>query len=373
MSFRRTGHSDERRRRVLMEDTSAAPVEGEAAPAAKQRKAKTRTYSDAALASNQAPVTAIVPARPWTLSVLALSGLVCIALLNLLNAELPRLARWVGIEHLDAINFAVRGNLAAWLSSFWLAWAAVMSAKLFNLRRHRVDDYKGRYRIWIWTTVLLVCASLDAGTGLHDAIGGLMVRLSGKAQTLSATICWLTAGAALIGAVSLRMAIEMRRSKAALVSLLFALVCYTTAALVRIGWLPLEADLGWHALVTATLLGHGAIWFTTLSYARYVYLDSQNLLAVKKPKEPKAKKKKEEKPSETADKDAKEATTSDGKQIRIDGAHGDAAKPAATGGPLKAAMISSATVKSPAADDRRMSKAERKKLRRQNQDEDEEE
>lgn len=350
-----------------MDDKSAQTDAAAPAKPTRERKgSKTRNYSDAALVANQAPVTALIPARAWTLSVLLLSGVTLVALLNLLHALLPRLGRWIGPEQVDALNFAVRGNLAAWFSAFLLGYAAVMSVQIFNLRRHRVDDYKGRYRCWIWLTVLLAGASVDAATGLHDIVGGLIVKLS-KATTFSPGAGWLLLAAIIVTCVSIRMAIEMRRSIGTLVALTLALGCYALAAVVRLGWLPLDAELGWHTLVSSTLLGHLLVCFTTLAYGAHVYLDAQGLL-VKKPKVAKPKKKKEDdKPAEEKAEASTEKTVA-GAKVRIDNAHSEPAAKA-SGGPLKAA-ISAATNKSPPADDRRMSKAERKRQRRSSRDED---
>jgi hypothetical protein len=382
MSFRRTGHSDERRRRVLMDDSTATDAPAPTRSARERKGAKPRNYSDAALAAQQPPLTSLIPSRLWTLSVLLLSALTVVALLNLLHAELPRLARWFGPGQIDPFHFAVRGNLAAWFSALLLGWGAAMSAHIYNLRRHRVDDYKGRYRIWIWTTLLLIGASIDAATGLHDAIGGALVKLAGEGAAFSVSAGWLMVASAVISTVALRMAIEMRHSFGALFSLALALACYAAAAATRVGLMPLEGELAWHALVTATLLGHVFLWFTALAYAAHVYLDAQGLLAIKPPQAARPKKKKDAGGDDEATSTSKaEASESDakpsGKQLRVDAAHGGAAtaKPAASsGGPLKA-MVSSAALKSPpeSAAHSKLSKTERKRLRRQGRPDDDDE
>lgn len=361
-----------------MDDASAATDASDTtAKPTRERRAKGRSYSDAALVANQPPITSLMPARMWSLSVLLLSGLTLIALLNLLHAELPRLAKWVGPEHLDALNFTVRGNLASWLSAVLLAWSAFKCAQIYNLRRHRVDDYKGRYRIWLPLTALLIYASVDAATGLHDVVGGVLLKLTGT-KTLDSTLCWLLVAGIVAGLTSLRMIVEMRSSLGAVLSLLLALGFYSVAVAVRIGWLPLTAELGWHTMVSATLLGHLFVWFSALSYGAHVYLDAQGKLKVRKPKEAKVKKKKDDK---SDDKEPAAEKTVAGKQVRIDGAHadGNANKTAAasSGGPLKAS-VSAATNKSPATNNNQpssatLSKAERKRLRRQNGNRDDEE
>lgn len=403
MSFRRTGHSDERRRRVLMDDGSAP---AEATPPAKRtrdKNAKTRNYSDAALANQQAPVTAVIPTRPWTLSVMLLSATTLVVLLNLLHAESYRLASLIGTEQIAPLTFQAAGNLSIWLSGLLLAWSAVMGVQIFNLRRHRIDDYKGRYRVWLWTTAVLVLASIDAVSGLHLIVGGVIAKFSGPARALNVDLCWLVVGATIVTFVALRMGIEMRRSIGALVTLVLALACYGTAAALKLDWLKLPSELALQALTATLLTAHTLIWFTTLIYARYVYLDAQGLMVPRPPREKKVKKPKETEAAKTDDKSAEKPAdkTIAGKQVRIDAAHNEepaktstAAKPAtakpttppapaATGGPLKAAMISTATNKSPQAasapasnsnaatsDPRKLSKAERKRLRRQGNDDD---
>ncbi|HTN77848.1 MAG TPA: hypothetical protein VL096_21465 [Pirellulaceae bacterium] len=384
MSFRRTGHSDERRRRVLMDDGSATSEATTPTKRPREKNAKTKNYSDAALVANQAPVTAVIATRPWTLSVLMLSAITFIALLNLLHGEIPRLAALAGSQHVSGLKLHTTGNLAAWFSGALLAWAAVMSMQVYNLRRHRVDDYKARYRVWIWTTVVLALASIDAVSGLHRALGGAMANLSGRG-TLNVDLCWLAVATTLLSFICLRMGIEMRRSIGALTTLMLGLACYAVVAAFQLQWLKLPKELAQQASGTAALFGHLLVWYTTLIYARYVYLDAQGLLALPKPPREKAVKKVKEAEAKV---DAKaEAATADkpvektiaGKQVRIDAAHtgGETTKQpaAAAGGPLKAAMISSATTKTPVAANsaaaaatearNKLSKADRKRLRRE--------
>ena len=89
--------------------------------------------------------------------------------------------------------------------------------------------------------------------------------------------------------MALRIGIEVRRSAGTLVvAILRVNILWPRCVAVRVGWLPLSGELAWHALVTATLLGHMFVWFTTLSYAQHVYLDAQGLLEKKaRPEKPK--------------------------------------------------------------------------------------
>jgi hypothetical protein len=177
--------------------------------------------------------------------------------------------------------------------------------------------------------------------------------------------------------VSLRMAIEMRRSRGAIVLLGLGLLFFAIAATVQLGWLLQASELSLQAVVAASLAAHWLVWASSLVYARHVYLDAQGLL-IPRPARAKKAASKEVESKKPVDAPAEP------KQVRVDAAHGQTpekpAAAAASGGPLKAAMISAATNKTPAANvpspdsDRRLSKAERKRLRRQGKlDEEEDE
>jgi hypothetical protein len=382
MSFRRTGHSDERRRRVLFEESSPA----DAQPVKRSRdKAAARAYSDSALADRQIPITALIPTRQWTIWVLFLTALSLVALINLLFAELGRFAGYLDRGSLAALDFTEPGSIANWLAAMMLAWSAVMSAQILNLRRHRVDDYRARYRVWLWMTVLLVLCSMDAVANWHLMIGSGVQRLLGSSASMSPQTCWLMVAGVLLLAVGVRLGFEMWKCRGAIAAMIASIVTYAALMVAMLSVFPLEATLSVHVTTTLSLLANALAWLTTLVYARHVYLDAQGTLTPKIVRERKPKR-----PKETDDAPERE-TPSDAAEnkpppevARIDPSHVAAKQPAAASaaqspGPLKAAMISAATNKTPVASvataggGRKLSKAERKRLRKQGKLDDEEE
>lgn len=334
MEFRRSGQSDQRRRRVLRDETVATPDEGlEAAPSRTRRSAAgsaaSRGYSEAAHRERQPRVVDFLPTRLWTVWVLTLAGLVCVAMLAASHLHLPELRQLAGRGNLAAIDLAAPNSIGAWFSSLVFTLAAGWSLLIYSLRRHKVDDYRGRYRVWLPAAAALLLLSVDATTGLHRAVAGTIVRLSGVTTFGDGPIWPVTMYGFLLGTLGLRLAIEMRRSRPSVAAFCVAAACYGLSVPLSLGaWLPAEAVFGTLARSLLLLLGHLGIAASVGLYARHVYLDSQGRLTQRKAKGKKQKKTKSESSEEDDAEDKKPATTSaNGKTRRIDGAHSEPPAP----------------------------------------------
>jgi hypothetical protein len=62
-------------------------------------------------------------------------------------------------------------SLQNWLAQVCLLAAAVVAATVRIMRRHRRDDYKGRYRAWGWLAVLLIVTAAAGGLPLGPLVG----------------------------------------------------------------------------------------------------------------------------------------------------------------------------------------------------------
>ena len=76
--------------------------------------------------------------------------------LTWLHIRIADLSQTLPRDGLAAIDAGAAGNLAAWFSSCLLLMAAACSLQIYNLRRHKIDDYRGRYRIWVWAAIALL-------------------------------------------------------------------------------------------------------------------------------------------------------------------------------------------------------------------------
>src|SRR4029453_3423720 len=152
---------------------------------------------------------------------------------------------------------------------------------VFGIRSHRVDDYRGRYRIWLWAAAALAWLSLDAATGLHDALGFAIATLAGK-QVLTGTfvasclITWLALYGLVLGALTIRLAIEVWPSLASFAALLIAALLYFVSGLMRIEMLsaanPLIAAV---ADSTVTMLAHVSLAGAVGLFPRPVFFYAQ--------------------------------------------------------------------------------------------------
>jgi hypothetical protein len=235
-----------------------------------------RRYSAAVTA--QPGVTCLIPTRGWTLAVLFLSGLAMIGgLLSLHAAVYPQLvqhgAAWV------ALDLTARGSMASWFGGSIYLLGSGSCAMLFWLRSHKLDDYRGHYRLWLVTTLLALVASCDLVTGLHRGLGEILAdlaqgRLGGNASS------WTAVGLAIIGGIwAARIALEIRVSRAAFLFLTASCASFMVTLSLAWGWLhvgtPLVAELtnaaGW-------LVGAWLLFFSVLTFCRFVLLDIQGLV-----------------------------------------------------------------------------------------------
>ena len=423
MQFPRSSQLDDRRRRVLTEEVigGAGAESGEPAgdspakPSARRRRsaAAVRPYGDTALLDKQPRITDLIPQRYGVLALWFLAGVTVVAGLESLYAFLPELASKTADGTLAAFDLEAEGSLAAWFSSSTLSLASAVAVVIFSIRRHKADDYHGRYRIWLWAALCWLVMSMDEGGSLHEAFQELMSYATGQRGYGDGSIWWIGVYSFALGAVGTRLALEMRDCRSSTASLFIAAGCYVAAVVARLNViLPDAGSLRVMVEEGAEMSGNLFLLFAMTLHARYVILDAQGLLPAKKekpakpPKAEKPEKPKAEKAEKKADSEPKPAAAEAApgrswfRKAKIDPAH--TSPPAPKHQPAKSAPPLAAAVKSASrraeaetdyeedeaprharkhnhesrpdhrrdeADDyrenRRMSKAERKALRRE--------
>jgi hypothetical protein len=307
-------------------------------------------------------VTCLIPKRRWTLTFLVLLGLCAIAGLEFLYGDVWESEPEPWRSALTALDVTSRGSLVSWFSSvLWLA-AAFGSVMVYALRRHRLDDYRGGHRVWMVAALACVVASIDATTGLHTAIVPLMVRATGITLYGDGRVWWMLVFSVVFGLVGLRLAIEVRRCRLALASLLLACGGYLLAALVELNVLLADAGpLAAMARTNGLLLGHLSAALSVAFYGRFVHRDAQGEIRTK-PSRRRAKQSGE--PRVGGADVSKTVAGRTARPIRFDAAHDTA-----TGGvrPADAAAKASAQIRAEpdALGVERLSKAERRRLKKQ--------
>ena len=371
MQFRRSGQGDERRRRVFR-DEMLAPTDQNGKESAESRRARDeadgRVYSDAALAQRQAPLTSLLPQRVPTFLALFLGGGLAITGIEFLYARF-----FVGLPEpfqtaLAVFDLTARGNIADWFASLIFVVAAIASTLIYAIRRHRLDDYRGRYRVWQWAAVCFVIGSFDAATGAHAILRPAMIQLTGTTWIGDGAV-WsvLLVGLALASCL-IRLAIEVRAARLAL-----AFLCLSAGAYIGFVVVTFHSQLAMPEQVrviagSATLLaGHFCLLYSLALYGRYVYQEAQGTRRAGRAK-PVVSSPSEAEQGDGVKRRRKSANKS--KTLRVDATH---KKPTTESVPENVPTISKKSVQTTAAsssgdasgeEGRPMSKAERRRLRK---------
>jgi hypothetical protein len=332
-------------------------------------RAPVKSYSDAAVASSQLPVTAFLPKHPLITCLVWLAGVVLIAVVELLYHFVYSGAPAELRGSLTALDVTARGSLAGWFGSVSLAVAAFGSLLIYQIRRHRTDDYRGRYRWWLWLLPLLLVLSVNAATGLHEVLSGILTSVTGAEIALQGKGWWMLAYAAVFLPIVPQLLIELWPSRMATFLLVATLAGYISAALFELGILHLPQPAATTICQSTVLLvAHLGTLVTILAYGRYVYLDAHDRLAPRRQwlKWPRWKSGKKKSRTKTS---ASEKSAS-GQQVRIDEPHAKIGQATPSTGSFRLPVGNDGDEEedeAPEADGRKPSKSERRRLRKEAQ------
>ena len=234
-----------------------------------------RRYTDAALSPRQPKVIDLIPARRWTNLVLCSLMLSCAAALEALYGYVALGYIPVEVSQLPAIDLASPGNIATWFCSALLASCGVMGVLTYQIRRHRVDDYRGRYRMWYWMVAVMLLASVDRVAGVQETVRIALLYAAGIPDYADALLVWNTTMAVIVAAIVVRLALEMRASRLATLCLLVSLACLGVVLSARLEWCLVDGGVFRHmAMSGLTMGGHIALFMATCLYARHVHRDA---------------------------------------------------------------------------------------------------
>ena len=285
MEFRRNSHSDERRRRVLIEETGLnlpdslpTPRKGDGSGRASAEPVK--TYTEAALSPCRHRIVVLIPTRRWTILLLALLAISIATGLEALYGNVALGYTSLRINQVLAVDLGAPGNVGDWFSGCLLWAAAGLGILTYLIRRHRVDDYRGRYRIWCWMVPLLVIASLNQVSDLQTSLRTALLVLAGIPDYPDAALIWSAALAVVTTVVAVRLAIEMRACRLAVASLVAAVACYATRQAAELDWI-LEVPGVFRVMAVAglMLIGNIHLFLALCLYSRHVYRDARGEVA----------------------------------------------------------------------------------------------
>jgi hypothetical protein len=264
---------------------------------------------------------------------------------------------------MPALDVNARGSLVAWYASLLWTLTAAASFMVYSIRRHRLDDYRGRYRLWLGVAVLCVIASVDLTTGLHTALARELTQLTGTQLYGNESLWWILSAGVVGGLAAIRLIVEMRSCRLAVLALLLTVGAFATAGCVETRLLVLDEGLLLSMLQSSCLLAaHLCMVVAVASYARYVYREAQGELPLRKAKTDKAKSSRAAKSSTEQAKEARAA-----RSVRVDAGHSTVAAKANGVGPTHVVRASDPETadESTESDDASLSRSERRRLRKE--------
>jgi len=266
---------DDRRRRLLNEEIAgAAAREGETAAgssrAAGRRKAR---YARAADMAHQPRITDLIPRRKLTLGLWCLLGVATIAALEALYWWMPRVAKMTRDGRVAAFDLDGEGSLGAWFTAMLLAATGLAAVLIYSLRRHRLDDYRGRYRLWLWAAAAFFIMSIDEAGSLHEGFKEMMYYLTAERLYGDGSVWWVMAYGAVFGLLGLFIVWDARESWLAELSFLATAGFYAVAVATQLGLLL--PNRGARAVMLeegCEMLGAITLLLGMVTYARHIIL-----------------------------------------------------------------------------------------------------
>jgi hypothetical protein len=274
---------NDRRRRVLKEEVLSATSSRTTSRSAKDSETnQTSRYSDAASVENHPQVTDFVPRRYGTVALLVLVGSGLTALAAAIHYFVLPMAAARGMSSAAALDLGARGNLIDWLAAIVLFIAAGFCLLVYSIRRHRIDDIRGRYRIWLTAALGCLVLSANSVTGLHQVVADVMGATIGWTAMREGAVWWIAAGLPLAW-IFARVLLDVRECRVGGALFVGAIVCYAIAAARFFGYGPVvEARLAPILIAAPLSIGHLLVLAGIVSYARFVVLDAQGLVTVRR-------------------------------------------------------------------------------------------
>ena len=277
------------------------------------------------------------------------AGALAIAGIEALYYFMPRLT---ADGHVAAFDLAGHGHLANWLASAVLLVSSLASLLIYSIRRDKADDYHGRYRIWLWAAAVWLVMSVDETAGLHHGFQGLMVGLTGTRIAGDGALWWMLPYGLILLAIGGRLVFEIMACRTAVA--FYALAGLTLAAAVAVHLDSIPYPLPVEHLVMLEegleLAGDWCLLVSLALFARFTILEAEGGLR----HSAKAKRSKQKSAEGRRARDAN-GDTDDESQSR------SRTQASATGAQLR---FDSAQSHGP-SDHRRLSKAERRALKRE--------
>ncbi len=267
---RRRSDPEQRRRLLLLEEAARqGPAADSEPPVAKGAARPQVLYPQEAQRDGMVRLADLIPRRNWVLALWWLLGMGVIALLEWLYALMPRVAGMTTDGRVAALDLDGEGSLAVWYSSTLLLLASGLSWFIYTVRRHRLDDYKARYRFWLLACGMWLLMSIDETGSLHEGFKEMMSYLTGTRIAGDGSLWWVAAYLLVLVPLGVFLLGELLACPSALVALVLTALCYAVAVLAQLQWIwPQSGARGVMLEEGAEMAGHLFLVLALVLYAR---------------------------------------------------------------------------------------------------------
>ena len=275
--------STDRRRRVLYQSHAQTPaVAGDRKDRSEEELRSARQPAKAFGSRVRQPLRgrwfSLVPVATFPMIGLA-TVLIAVPLLLTIAHHLA--VTWPTLAYRPEIARPLRIDAADSFASWWRTMIISLSGGIvylvYQLRRHRNDDYRGHYRLWRIALIALMLASVSSVVGLVSWGGALIEWVFGNRVALSGAN-WLRLLLDIAGIIlSMRLVAEVRRCRPSMVLMLCSAALLGLAE--ATAWKLVEVESYWMStiVIAAPMLAFSCFAVSCTFYLRLLYRQARNI------------------------------------------------------------------------------------------------
>lgn len=168
-------------------------------------------------------------------------------------------------------------SIANWMTCQLWMLTAMVAWMIYQIRKHKLDDFRAKYRVWIALTGVAIFSSFDASTSCLYLLGQSIDGWTRREIGYGGWPLVLATYASLVGLLGIRLSSELKSTPAALSLWFMGLLAWASAALLGTGLLKLEWSPGTIDLVVGGcwLGGVMAVFQAAGLMLRNCYLQAQ--------------------------------------------------------------------------------------------------